>query len=541
MKYFSTIFFILIGTLLFSQSTAELEMQLKKAKTSRQKMLLNYELGKAYLRNDTDKSIKYSKTAYDLALNKDRSVAAQAAYQVARAYNRDNNYRSEESWLKSSFSLAKQIDDADLIIRSVDQLSRLVIRKDRSSGYRKAYDYVQDAFDYFSKKGGQSITDFQSRFESQKAKLEADRKKLERERSSLEKEIKRLTSERNDLKTDNRTLTKRQRTLEEEKEQVEKKIEEKDVAIEEVSREREAAKRDLLKQEKEFTKLELQKKALDAENKQHEMELMLAAKEREQSQYLFFFLAGVSVLLILLAITNYFRFLAKKRSNAKLEAQNRIIEEERQRSDELLLNILPASIAQELKETGKATAQKFNDTTVLFTDFKNFTSIAEQLTPEKLVKEIDDTFRAFDFIISQYPDLEKIKTIGDAYMVAGGLSNRKTVPYDMVQAAIEMQQYLKEVKLEKSKRNEPYFEARIGIHTGSVVAGVVGNKKFAYDIWGDTVNIASRMEANCEVGRVNMSGVTANLVKYKFDCEYRGKVDVKNKGMMDMYYLKNQV
>lgn len=538
MKYFSTILFILLGTLLFSQSTAELEQQLKKAKNSRQKMLLNYELGKSYLRNNTDKSIKYSKTAYDLALNKDKSVAAQAAYQVARGYNRENNYRNEESWLKSAFSLAKQIDDADLIIRSVDQLSRLVIRKDRSNGHRKAYEYVQQAFDYFSKKGGQSITDFQSRFEAQKAKLEADRKKLERERSSLEKEIKRLTAEKDNLRSDNKTLTKRQRTLEEEKEEVEKQIEEKDVAIEEVSREREEAKRDLLKQEKELSKLELQKKALDAENKQHEMELMLAAKEKEQSQYLFFFLAGVSVLLILLAITNYFRFLGKKRSNAKLEAQNRIIEEERQRSDELLLNILPASIAQELKETGKATARKFNDTTVLFTDFKNFTSIAERLTPEKLVKEIDDTFRAFDFIISQYPDLEKIKTIGDAYMVAGGLSTRKTVPHDMVQAAIEMQQYLKEVRLEKIKKNESYFEARIGIHTGAVVAGVVGNKKFAYDIWGDTVNIASRMEANCEVGRVNMSGVTANLVKYKFDCEYRGKVDVKNKGMMDMYYLK---
>jgi class 3 adenylate cyclase len=538
MKYFSTILFIFLGTMLFSQSTAELERQLKSAKNSRQKMLLNYELGKAYLRSNTDKSIKYSKTAYDLALNKDKNVAAEAAYQVARGYNRDNNYRSEETWLNSSFSLAKQVDNADLIIKSVDQLSRLVIRKDRSNGHRKAYDYVQKAFDYFSKKGGKSITDFQSRFETQKAKLEADRRKLERERSDLEKEIKRLTSERNNLKTDNTVLTKKQRVLEKEKEQVEKQIEEKDEAIEEVAREKEEVKRELKTQEKALSKLEMEKKLVDIENSKHEMELKLAAQEKEQNQYLFFGLAGVSILLILLAITNYFRFLAKKRSNAKLESQNRIIEEERQRSDELLLNILPASIAQELKETGKATAQKFNDTTVLFADFKNFTKIAERLTPETLVKEIDDTFRAFDFIISQYDDLEKIKTIGDAYMVAGGLSSRKTVPYNMVKAAMEMQEYLEEVKLEKSKLGLPYFEARIGMHTGSVVAGVVGNKKFAYDIWGDTVNIASRMEANCEVGRVNMSGVTASLVKYKFDCEYRGKVDVKNKGMMDMYYLK---
>ena len=538
MKYFSIILFIFLGTTLFAQSTAELEEQLKNAQTSRQKILLSYELGKAYMRTDTEKSIKYSKSAYDKALNVDKNIAAQAAFQVSLAYNRDNNSKSEETWLNSAFSLAKQVDDADLIIRSVDKLSRLVIRKDRSNGHRKAYDYVQDAFDYFSKKGGQSITDFQSRFESQKAKLESDRKKLERERSDLEKEIKRLTSERNNLKTDNTELTERQRVLEKEKEQVEKKIVEKDEAIEEVAREKDEVKREFKKQEKVLSKLEMEKKLVDIENAKHEMELKLAAQKEEQNQYLFFGLAGISLLLILLAITNYFRFLAKKRSNAKLESQNRIIDEERQRSDELLLNILPAAIAQELKETGKATAQKFNDTTVLFTDFKNFTSIAEQLTPEKLVKEIDDTFRAFDFIISQYDDLEKIKTIGDAYMVAGGLSNRKSVPYNMVQAAIEMQQYLEEVKLEKIKRNEPYFEARIGMHTGPVVAGVVGNKKFAYDIWGDTVNIASRMEANCEVGRVNMSGVTASLVKYKFPCEYRGKIDVKNKGMMDMYYLQ---
>ena len=538
MKYFFTIFFIFLGMILFAQNISELEEQLKNASTSRQKMLLNYELGKAYLRSNTDKSIKYSKTAYDLALSRDKDVAAEAAFQVSLAYNRDNNARSEETWLESAFSLAMQDDNADLIIRSVDKLSRLAIRKDRSNGHRKAYEYVQKAFDYFSKKGGQSITDFQSRFESQKAKLEADRKKLERERANLEEEINRLTNERNNLKSDNTVLTERQRILEKEKEEVEKEIEEKDVAIEEVAREKDEVSKKYKNQEKVLTQLESEKKLAETEIANQQMRLKLAEKEKEQNQYLFIFLAGVSVLLILLALTNYFRFLAKKRSNAKLEAQNRIIEEERQRSDDLLLNILPTSIAQELKETGKATAQKFNDTTVLFTDFKNFTSIAEQLTPEKLVKEIDDTFRAFDFIISQYPDLEKIKTIGDAYMVASGLSSRKTIPYNMVQAAIEMQQYLTEVKMEKIKRNEPYFEARIGMHTGPVVAGVVGNKKFAYDIWGDTVNIASRMEANCEVGRVNLSGVTASLVKYKFDCEYRGKVNVKNKGMMDMYYLK---
>ena len=540
MRYFSILIFILFSVALYSQSISELEQQLKNAKNNREKMLLNYELGKAYMRSNTEKSIKHSKAAHDKALSVgDKNVAAQSAFQVSRAYNRENNYRYEETWLKSSFRLAKQVDDADLIIQSVDKLSRLVIRKDRSGGHRKAYEYAKEAFDYFSKQGGQSITDFQSRVERAKAKLERERKSLEKERANLEKEIDRLTFERNNLKSDNTELTERQRILEKEKEEVVKEIEAKDVAIEEVARENDKARREVRKQEKAITKLEMEKKLAEAEISNQEMKLELAEQEKEQSQYLFFFLAGASILLILLALTNYFRFLGKKRSNAKLESQNRIIEEERQRSDELLLNILPAAIAKELKETGKATAQKFTDATVLFTDFKNFTGIAERLTPEKLVKEIDDTFRAFDFIISQYSDLEKIKTIGDAYMVAGGLSARKTIPYNMVKAAKEMQEYLAEVKIEKLKQNEPFFEARIGLHTGPVVAGVVGNKKFAYDIWGDTVNIASRMEQNCEVGRVNLSGVTAGLIKYKYECEYRGKVSVKNKGMMDMYYLKD--
>ena len=190
-----------------------------------------------------------------------------------------------------------------------------------------------------------------------------------------------------------------------------------------------------------------------------------------------------------------------------------------------------------LKENGKATAQKFNEATVLFSDFKNFTKISEILNPEQLVKELDDCFKAFDFIISQYEDIEKIKTIGDAYMCASGLIDRKSIPLNMIKAAKEMQEFLEETKQEKIKKGLPYFEARIGIHTGPVVAGVVGVNKFAYDIWGDTVNIAARMEGNCEVGKVNLSETTYRLVKYNYDCEYRGKIAAKNKGEIDMYYV----
>ena len=126
-------------------------------------------------------------------------------------------------------------------------------------------------------------------------------------------------------------------------------------------------------------------------------------------------------------------------------------------------------------------------------------------------------------------------------MCASGLSDRRTVPTNIVKAALEMQQFLDEQRQERQRLGKPYFEARIGLHTGPVVAGVVGVKKFAYDIWGDTVNIASRMEANCQPGKINISETTFGLVKYKFDCEYRGKIEAKHKGMIDMYYVKKEL
>jgi class 3 adenylate cyclase len=126
-------------------------------------------------------------------------------------------------------------------------------------------------------------------------------------------------------------------------------------------------------------------------------------------------------------------------------------------------------------------------------------------------------------------------------MCASGLTNARTLPNDMIRAAMEMQAFLEKEKQRKMKLGQPYFEARIGIHTGTVVAGVVGLKKFVYDIWGDAVNIAARMEQNCEVGKVNISETTYQQVRYKFYCEYRGKVKAKNKGLIDMYYVKQPV
>ena len=219
------------------------------------------------------------------------------------------------------------------------------------------------------------------------------------------------------------------------------------------------------------------------------------------------------------------------------QAATESAQEERKKSDKLLLNILPEEVATELKEKGLVTPVLFESTSILFTDFKGFTQIAEGLTPQELIKELDGCFSQFDRIIERN-NLEKLKTIGDAYMCAGGIPKvNKTHALDSCLAAIEIQSFMKQMKEIKQSIGSPYWELRLGIHSGPVMAGVVGEKKFAYDVWGDTVNTASRMESSGTTGRINISYATYELVKDYFDCEYRGEIDAKNKGKVKMYYL----
>jgi len=225
--------------------------------------------------------------------------------------------------------------------------------------------------------------------------------------------------------------------------------------------------------------------------------------------------------------------------------RRRRIKKEHARSEALLLNILPAEVAEELKAKGHADAKHFDQVTILFTDFKGFTEASEKLSPQELVEELNTCFKAFDGIITTR-GIEKIKTIGDAYMCAGGLPDPKSSsPVDVVHAALEMQAFMIARKKERDALGKPAFEMRVGIHTGPVVAGIVGVKKFAYDIWGDTVNIASRMESSGEVGQVNISASTYALVREEagrlFDFTPRGKVQAKGKGEMEMYFVQRHV
>ena len=247
-----------------------------------------------------------------------------------------------------------------------------------------------------------------------------------------------------------------------------------------------------------------------------------AVEIKKQRQQKYGFIIGLAIMLVFAGV--FFR----QRNNIK---------KGKKRSDELLLNILPEEVAEELKEKGSADAKMFDDVTVMFTDFKGFTTIAEKLSAKDLVGEINYCFSAFDNIIHKY-GIEKIKTIGDSYMAVGGLPVANTThAKDVVNAALEINKFMEEHKQQRMKEGKEIFEIRIGIHTGPVVAGIVGIKKFAYDIWGDTVNLASRMESSGEAGKVNISGSTYELIKNDFTCTYRGKIQAKNKGEVDMYFV----
>lgn len=223
--------------------------------------------------------------------------------------------------------------------------------------------------------------------------------------------------------------------------------------------------------------------------------------------------------------------------SAVVYQQKKKITKEKKRSEELLLNILPSEVAEELKLKGESEAKQFDDVTVLISDFVNFTIASENLTPKELVGEINHCFTAFDEIIGRN-GLEKIKTTGDAYLAVCGLPHvdeqhaKKTVT-----AANEILRFMNERKKALGLK-DGLGVVRIGINSGSVVAGIVGVKKYAYDIWGDTVNIAARMEQNCEVGKINISGATYELVKNDFTCVHRGKIEAKNKGEIDMYFVE---
>ncbi len=525
----------------FGQSVSELETRLNKSSDRAEKMRLAYQIAEKLLPTSPAKASDFANRAFMLASDVgDKVVMAEASFLNGEGFSRQRDYPNAALRYKRGLQYAKEAGGAGAEA-ALDCLAKLEEIAVRDRDFKNAHEWSKQAVALLQKGSpGAAGRDLDKKFAAQRERLQLEKQAMEQEKARIQAELGLLRQERDHFKTG---LDKTSQELLKTKTESETLIESKEKALDDLS-DRAAALDSLsdfqgeqlafLTKEQIADSLKLAK----SEKELGEKNLALANEKlrAKQNENLRNVLLLVSAFVLALAGLFYARFRAKKKAGEALEQKNRLIEAERERSDNLLLNILPPAIAAELKAEGKAAAKKYEQATVMFVDFVNFTSVAERLTPEALVDELDYCFRQFDAIISQF-NIEKIKTIGDAYMCANGLSDRNALPDDMIKAALEMQEFLTNLSEERSRRGLPFFAARVGIHTGPVVAGVVGAKKFAYDIWGDTVNIAARMEQACEPGRVNVSDATKELSKYLFQFENRGRIEAKNKGAIEMFYV----
>ncbi|MDO8367915.1 MAG: adenylate/guanylate cyclase domain-containing protein [Saprospiraceae bacterium] len=533
MKYYSAfaaLFFYLGLNVIAAQSVAEMEAKFKRSTSKNDRMNLAYQIAEKSIAVNARKASDYAMKANLLAVEVgDKRKEADAAVLAADAEFRLRNYKEASGRFNRAWNTARNYGFRDLVLTSAEKLQDIAMKQ---NDLREALKWSSETVKYLKESGGGTRGGGESlrRLENQLAAAEADNR-------SLREQLAAATGQTQLLENTY------QSQLKEVEQKTQNVLTEKDVALSQASQNvlrADSAVRVNSLRLKNLTESQMIDSIVKA---QQERELQvnktrLAEAElfREQSENIRNILALIVVFVLFLALITYARFRAKKRTANELSQKNALIEEEQRRSDTLLLNILPPAIAQELKARNKVAARKYDQATVMFVDFKGFTNVSERLSPERLVEELDLCFSNFDNIISKYK-IEKIKTVGDAYICASGLSDMNASPSDMVKAALEIQDFLLGLKAERLSQGLPHFDARVGIHTGPVVAGVVGAKKFAYDIWGDTVNTAARLEEQCEPGRVNVSEDAYWLAKYEFEWQHRGKIAAKNKGMMDMYYV----
>ena len=368
--------------------------------------------------------------------------------------------------------------------------------------------------------------------------LESEKEQLAQERDEINAERQQLVESVEDLEVATKRLTETMRIRQQQIRSMTRQQQQNEALIEfnkrMVDSLRFEAWRDSIALQN--SQMEIAQQEQDLQMQQAQLELANTELKLKNSQRnLTLALGG---LIFILAGFMFWRYRETKKYNDQLQAKNEIIKAEMLKSDKLLLNILPADVAAELKSHGKVKTQFFDSATVLFTDFVKFSKIVADMNPENLIDDLDHIFSEFDKILKKY-HVEKIKTIGDAYMCVGGVPIKSPDHAKRVaKVAFEMQRFLKSYNKARSEKGLPEFKARIGLHSGPLIAGVVGTSKFVYDVWGDTVNAADRMQGAGKAGMVNVSAATYDLIKDEFKGEYRGKLEIKNMDNMEAYFIE---
>jgi len=510
---------------------------------------------------DTENAINYLKAAQAMLPNDEVERQCQVHQLISSVYLSQNDFYNAQFYNELGMSQAIEISSAIQLSESYRQAGEIhesLYEFEEALEYYTLHLQLEDSLRTVEKLRQQEL--LQQQLELERAEKEiriyqinealkdAQLRRSEEERKRLELQRDQLTFEARE-RDDELALLEKDKKLQETLARAKERESQQALLLIQQRLQTEARDRELLElqQQKQLQRLQLEKAEANDLMKEQEIaaltrEQNLKAENQKRSTQLFYGIGAALLLIFSLAFINLFR---SRRANKRLSQKNKEVEKERtlaeserKKSDALLLNILPEPTAIELKEKGTATPKKYELATVLFTDFSGFTNISAQLSPEQLIHELNACFTGFDEIIEKY-GLEKIKTIGDGYMCVGGVPiPDKDNPVNAVKAAIEMQVFMQRNIERKIEEGIPYWLMRVGIHTGELVAGVVGSKKYAYDVWGDTVNIASRMESAGESGKINISKDTYEMVKDHFECTYRGRFEVKNRGDVEMYFVE---
>ena len=457
----------------------------------------------------------------------------------------DKAYKALKSSLENTKTRSVEQENVDLLYdllprvkdnKLSNRISKLLSQTNsRIEGYEiaAANKNKEEEERAFKKRSKSELFDDFEELESEKERLENERNTISQERTLLAKSVVDLEKATSNL---NNLISSRQRQIN----QMTKKQQEAEAVIEFNKRMVDSLKFEAWRDSVALTSQQALIERQEQDIVFQEQELQLANTEiqlRDSQRKLYLALGGI---VLLLAGLMFWRFKEMKKYNDQLEAKNEIIKAEMLKSDKLLLNILPADVASELKTNGKVKTQFFDSATVLFSDFVQFSKIAASVSAEDLIEELDFIFSEFDKILKKH-NVEKIKTIGDAYMCVGGVPKKSDGHAKRVaNVAFEMQEFLETYNQDRKAKDLPEFQTRIGLHSGSLIAGVVGTSKFVYDVWGDTVNAADRMQSAGKAGLVNVSAATYELLKDEFEGEYRGKLQIKNMNDMEAYFISQK-